>query len=149
MFTAVMDMIVYQSLVASFAILVGLLVSGGCGRVYRKRWGSFNQGFLHHEPHIVGYIVWQLFAICGVGLIFEASSLFSNVVSTLGLPVVPVLAVIFFHGKLDRIKVVAMVLIFISTTWTIACPRLLRMRMPYAYAEALTSWRFYTLWFSG
>ncbi|KAI5333202.1 PREDICTED: probable purine permease [Prunus dulcis] len=56
------------------------------------------------------YIVWQLFAICGVGLIFEASSLFSNVVSTLGLPVVPVLAVIFFHDKMDRIKVLAMVL---------------------------------------
>ncbi|ONI12691.1 hypothetical protein PRUPE_4G179200 [Prunus persica] len=82
-FTAVMDVIVCQ--VASFAILVGRLVSG--------EWK-----------------VWLLFAICGVGLIFEASSLFSNVVGTLGLPVVPVLPVIFFHDKMDRIKVVAMVL---------------------------------------
>ncbi|CAB4307883.1 unnamed protein product [Prunus armeniaca] len=44
------------------------------------------------------------------GVLIKASSLFSNVVGTLGLPVVPVLPVIFFHDKMFRIKVVAMVL---------------------------------------
>ena len=38
------------------------------------------------------------------------SSLFSNVISVLGLPVIPVLAVIFFHEKLDGVKVISMVL---------------------------------------
>ncbi|CAL2254086.1 unnamed protein product [Prunus armeniaca] len=38
------------------------------------------------------------------GVLIKASSLFSNVVGTLGLPVVPVLPVIFFHDKMFRIK---------------------------------------------
>ncbi|CAB4306767.1 unnamed protein product [Prunus armeniaca] len=49
-----------------------------------------------------------LYAIGTVGLIFEASSLFSNAISVVGLPVVPVLAVIFFHDKMDGIKAMAM-----------------------------------------
>lgn len=39
-----------------------------------------------------------------------ASSLFSNVISTLGLPIVPIFSVIFFHDKLDGVKIVAMLL---------------------------------------
>ncbi|KAE8725826.1 CAS1 domain-containing protein 1-like isoform X1 [Hibiscus syriacus] len=42
-------------------------------------------------------IGWQVFSIGAVGLIMEASSLFSNVISTLGLPIVPVFAMVFFH----------------------------------------------------
>ena len=38
------------------------------------------------------------------------SSLFSNVISVLGLPVIPVLAVIFFHDKMDGVKAISMVL---------------------------------------
>ncbi|KAM4101127.1 hypothetical protein ACB094_05G119600 [Castanea mollissima] len=77
-FTAVMDLIIYQSLVATLGALVGLFGSGewkGC-----------------------------------VGLIFEVSSLFSNAISVLGLPIVPVQAVIFFHEKMGGIKVISMVL---------------------------------------
>ena len=55
-------------------------------------------------------IFWQGFSIGVIGLIFEVSSLFSNAVSILGLPVLPILAVIFFGDKMDCIKVVAMVL---------------------------------------
>jgi hypothetical protein len=36
-----------------------------------------------------------------VGLIFLVSSLFSNVISTLALPVVPILSVGFFHDKME------------------------------------------------
>ena len=53
---------------------------------------------------------WDVFNIGEVGLIFEVSSLFSNVISTLGLPIVPVLALVFFHDKMDGVKVVAMLL---------------------------------------
>ena len=54
--------------------------------------------------------MWEVFAIGCVGLIFEVSSLFSNAISVLGLPIVPVLAVIFFHDKIGGIKVISMVL---------------------------------------
>uniref|UniRef100_A0A7N2REB6 Uncharacterized protein n=1 Tax=Quercus lobata TaxID=97700 RepID=A0A7N2REB6_QUELO len=45
-----------------------------------------------------------------LGLIFEVSSLFSNVINTLALPVVPILAVILFHDKIDGVKVMALLL---------------------------------------
>ena len=55
-------------------------------------------------------IAWQIFNIGAVGLIHEVSSLFPNVISVLGLPVIPVLAVIFFHDKMDGVKAISMVL---------------------------------------
>lgn len=55
-------------------------------------------------------ISWQVFAIGSVGLIFETSSLFSNAVSVLGLPLVPVLAVVISLDKMGGTKVIAMVL---------------------------------------
>ncbi|KAK8618562.1 hypothetical protein V6N13_132550 [Hibiscus sabdariffa] len=53
---------------------------------------------------------WQVFAIGTVGLILEVSSLYSISVSTVGLPIVPVLAVFVFHDKMDGIKGMSMVL---------------------------------------
>ncbi|KAK9224031.1 hypothetical protein WN944_012480 [Citrus x changshan-huyou] len=52
----------------------------------------------------------MLYAIGSTGLIFETSSLFSNAVGIAGLPIVPVLAVVFFHDKMHGLKVIAMVL---------------------------------------
>jgi hypothetical protein len=47
-------------------------------------------------------VTWQIFS---VGIIF------SNVIGTLALPVVPVFAVAFFHDKLDGAKVIALLAI--------------------------------------
>lgn len=55
-------------------------------------------------------MTWQVSSIGLLGLIFEVSSLFSNVISTLSLPVVPIMAVMFFHDKMDGVKVMAMLL---------------------------------------
>ncbi|KAJ0081759.1 hypothetical protein Patl1_10126 [Pistacia atlantica] len=55
-------------------------------------------------------VCWQVFSIGAIGLIFEVSSVFSNVISTLGLPVVPVLAVVFFKDKMSGLKVGALIL---------------------------------------
>ena len=57
-------------------------------------------------------ICWQLYAIGSTGLIFETSSLFSNAVGIAGLPIVPVLAVVFFHDKMHGLKLIAMVLLY-------------------------------------
>ncbi|GKU92501.1 hypothetical protein SLEP1_g6215 [Rubroshorea leprosula] len=109
-FTAVMDMIIYQSTVATAAILVGFFASG--------EWKGLKGEMKGYELGGVSYVMtlvwtsvsWQIFAIGAVGLIFEVSSLFSNAISAMGLPVVPVLAVIFFHEKIDGIKVIALIL---------------------------------------
>ncbi|XP_065617210.1 probable purine permease 10 isoform X1 [Quercus suber] len=109
-FAAVMDMIIYQSLVATLGALVGLFASG--------EWKGLKTEMEEFELGKVSYImtlvwtalIWDVFAIGCVGLIFEVSSLFSNAISVLGLPIVPVLAVIFFHDKIGGIKVISMVL---------------------------------------
>ncbi|KAG6387098.1 hypothetical protein SASPL_152281 [Salvia splendens] len=58
----------------------------------------------------------QLQAIGSVGLILEASSLFSNVIAAVGLPIVPILGAIFFHESLDGIKVISIILAVWSFT---------------------------------
>ncbi|GMI72947.1 purine permease 10 [Hibiscus trionum] len=109
-FKVVLDMIIYQSLAATLLILVGLFASG--------EWESLGkemEGFKLGKSLYVNVLVWiavgwQVFSIGAVGLILEASSLFSNVISTLGLPVVPVFAMVFFHDPMSGIKVISMVL---------------------------------------
>ncbi|CAB4306768.1 unnamed protein product [Prunus armeniaca] len=109
-FRVVMDMIVYQALVATCVILVGLFASGEW-KGLKKEMGMYKLGTVSYVMNLVWIaITWQLFGIGVIGLILEASSLFSNAISAMGLPVVPVLAVIFFHDKMDGIKAMAMVL---------------------------------------
>ncbi|KAF6168257.1 hypothetical protein GIB67_011642 [Kingdonia uniflora] len=54
-----------------------------------------------------------LFAICSVGvvgLIFVVSSFFFNVISTMSLPLVPIVVMIIFHEKMNGMMVVAMLM---------------------------------------
>lgn len=109
-FGMVLEMIIYQSLVASCASLVGLFISGEW-----KNLKSEMEGFgLGKQSYIVALVCtalgWQIFTVGAMGLIFEVSALFSNVISVLVLPFVPILAVFFFHDGLDGIQVIAMVL---------------------------------------
>ncbi|KAF4385994.1 hypothetical protein G4B88_031129 [Cannabis sativa] len=109
-FSAIMDMTVYQSLVATLATLLGLFISGDW-KVLSKEIEEFGLGRISYVMTLTwAAISWQLFNIGAIGLILEVSSLFSNVISVLSLPVVPVLAVIFFHDKIDGVKVIALVL---------------------------------------
>lgn len=109
-FRATLDMMMYQSLVASCAAMAGLFISG--------EWKTLNGEMARFELGKISYMMtliwtalgWQLYTIGLLGLIVKVSSLFSNVVSTFGLPIVPVLAVVFFHDAMDGIKVVAMLL---------------------------------------
>ncbi|KAL1314365.1 purine permease 21 isoform X2 [Arachis hypogaea] len=109
-FKVVMDVIIYQSIVATIATLIGLFASG--------EWKGLNEEMRGYEMGEVSYvlnltftaIIWQLFSIGCVGLIFEVSSLFSNSISVLGVPIVPLLAVIVFKDKMHGIKAISMVL---------------------------------------
>lgn len=109
-FRAVMDMIIYQSIVSSGAILIGFFASGEWKSV-KKEMDDFHSGKVSYIMTLLWTVVsWQLFSVGCVGLIFDVSSLFSNAISALGLPIVPVFAVIFFHDRMDGVKIVAMVL---------------------------------------
>ncbi|XP_017644720.1 purine permease 21-like [Gossypium arboreum] len=109
-FKAVLDMIIYQSSAATLMISVGLFASGEWKSLGEEMEG-FKLGKLAYVNVLVWIAVgWQVFSIGAVGLIFEASSLFSNVISTLGLPIVPVFAMVFFHDPMTGVKVISMLL---------------------------------------
>ncbi|KAI8525787.1 hypothetical protein RHMOL_Rhmol13G0257200 [Rhododendron molle] len=109
-FRVVLNMVIYQSLVATIVILVGLFGSGEW-KGLTKEMDGFELGRVSYVMTLVWTAIsWTLFSIGALGLIFEVSSLFSNVVSTLGLPIIPVAAVFVFHDTMGGIKVVALLL---------------------------------------
>lgn len=109
-FRVVLEMQVYPSFAATVASVVGLFASG--------EWRSLTQEMMDYEKGRVSYamtlawiaIAWQVSSMGLLGLVFEVSSLFSNVIGTLGLPLVPVFAVVFFHDQMSGVKVIALVL---------------------------------------
>ncbi|CAK7326605.1 unnamed protein product [Dovyalis caffra] len=109
-FKVVVDMIIYQQLVATSAILVGLFASGDWNGLTREMDG-YTTGKVSYVMILVGTAIsWQVFSIGSVGLIFDVSSLFSNAISVLGLPIVPVLAVFVFKDKLGGVKAISLLL---------------------------------------
>ncbi|KAI3697514.1 hypothetical protein L6452_30607 [Arctium lappa] len=109
-FRAVVTMIIYQSMVSSFVITIGLFASGDWRRL-RAEIMKFELGKVAYVMILVSKAVcWQIFSIGTLGLIFKVSCLFSNVVSTVGLPIVPILAVVFFHEEMNGVKMVSMVM---------------------------------------
>ncbi|XP_013604233.1 PREDICTED: probable purine permease 10 isoform X3 [Brassica oleracea var. oleracea] len=109
-FSEVMDLIIYVNLVASCVSLVGLFASGEW-KTLSSEMDSYKLGKVSYAMNLVWTAIsWQVFNVGGTGLIFELSSLFSNAISALGLPVVPVLAVIIFHDKMNGLKVISMIL---------------------------------------
>ncbi|XP_056175456.1 purine permease 21-like [Syzygium oleosum] len=109
-FRAVLDMLVYQSLVASVIIMVGLFASGEWEHLGREMDG-YELGKVSYVMNLVGTAVsWQVFGIGAIGLILDVSSLFSNSISAVGLPIVPIFAVVFFGDRMNGIKVISMIL---------------------------------------
>lgn len=109
-FSVVLEMQLYTALVASCASVVGLFASGEW-KGLKGEMDGFAKGKVAYVMTLVWTgISWQVASVGVVGLIFVVSSLFSNVISTLAFPVVPVFAVIFFHDKMDGVKVMAMLI---------------------------------------
>ncbi|XP_010247691.1 PREDICTED: probable purine permease 11 [Nelumbo nucifera] len=109
-FSIVLQMQIFTSLVATCACIVGLFASGEW-KGLKEEMDQFGKGKVSYVMTLVWTAVsWQICSVGVVGLIFVASSLFSNVISTLALPLVPVAAVILLHDKMDGVKVVAMLL---------------------------------------
>ena len=104
------DVIVYESLVATCVTLVGLFASG--------EWNELQKEMEEYQMGKASYLLtltftainWQLYNIGCVGLIFEVSSLFSNAIIALEVPIVSILAVFIFHDKMQGIKAISLVL---------------------------------------
>ncbi|CAL0322000.1 unnamed protein product [Lupinus luteus] len=109
-FSVVLDMQFYTAFVATCACVVGLFASG--------EWKTLHTEMKDYQKGKVAYIMnllwtalsWQIFSIGMLGLIFEVSSLFSNVISTMALAIIPILAIVFFHDNINGVKVIAMLL---------------------------------------
>ncbi|XP_050264869.1 probable purine permease 11 isoform X3 [Quercus robur] len=109
-FSAVLDMQFYPSFVATCGCVVGLFASGEW-KILRNEMENYGKGRVSYMMTLIWTAVtWQISSTAMLGLIFEVSSLFCNVISTLALPVVPILAVMFFHDKMDGVKVTALLL---------------------------------------
>nr|CAD1844997.1 unnamed protein product [Ananas comosus var. bracteatus] len=109
-YLVVLEVQMCTNVVAAVVSVVGLFSSG--------EWRTLGQEMDNYQKGKVSYLMtliwtaigWQVSSVGMLGLIFAVSSLFSNVVSTVALPLVPIFAVIFFHDKMDGVKVVAMLI---------------------------------------
>ncbi|CAL0306085.1 unnamed protein product [Lupinus luteus] len=109
-FNVVMDMIIYQSVVATCVAFVGLIVSGEWKGLINEM-DEYETGKTSYVLNLVLIaIIWQLYSIGSVGLIFEVSSLFADALGALAEPIIPIMGVIFFHETMDGIKAISMVL---------------------------------------
>ncbi|RDX82344.1 putative purine permease 11, partial [Mucuna pruriens] len=109
-FSVVLEMQIWTSFVASCVCIVGLFASGE-GEGLKDEMRSFKAGREVYILTLVGTaLAWQICSVGVVGLIYVVSSLFSNVMSMLSLPLVPVAAVLLYHEQMDGLKIVAMLL---------------------------------------
>ena len=109
-FSAVMGMQIGTSVVASVASAVGMMGSGEWRGIAGEA-ADFGKGKVAYVIVLVGTAAgWQMAAVGVVGLVFLVSSLFSNVISTAALPLVPVFAAVFFGDAMDGEKVIALLL---------------------------------------
>ncbi|KAK1409509.1 hypothetical protein QVD17_36035 [Tagetes erecta] len=99
------DMIVYQCMIASVVLVVGLFASGEWKDI-RGEMEGYKSGKVSYVMNLVWTTVsWQVFTIGCVGLIFEVTSLFSNVISALAIPIAPIFAVVFLDEKMSGVKI--------------------------------------------
>ena len=93
-------------------VLIGLFASGEW-KLLKREMRNYRLGKVSYVMTLSSAAVSsQVYTIGAVGLIFESSSVFSNTVTAVGLPIVPVVAVIVFHDKIDASKKFSIVLGF-------------------------------------
>uniref|UniRef100_A0A0D6QVX5 Probable purine permease n=1 Tax=Araucaria cunninghamii TaxID=56994 RepID=A0A0D6QVX5_ARACU len=109
-FAVVLEMQIYTSIVATAVCVIGLFISGESQHL-KEEASNFTKGKVAYYMTLVwSAIGWQVCSVGVVSLIFVVSSLFSNVISTLSLPVVPLLSVWFFHDKMHALKIISLLL---------------------------------------
>ncbi|KAG6419309.1 hypothetical protein SASPL_121526 [Salvia splendens] len=106
----IMDVIFYEPMAASLVLVSGLFGSGEW-RQLKGEVEGFEMGKAGYAAVVVGSAVaWQVFGVGMVALIIKISAVFGNVVSAVGVGVVPVVAVVVFKDEMSGVKVVALLL---------------------------------------
>ncbi|XP_049381960.1 probable purine permease 10 isoform X1 [Solanum stenotomum] len=106
----VMKMSFFIGFFVTIASLTGLFASGNW-RNLEKEMGEYRTGKSSYVINLVcSAIAWQLYALGSCGLVFKASSLFSNVVINLGTSIVPIFAMVFMKDRMTGLKVFSLLL---------------------------------------
>ncbi|PHT55663.1 hypothetical protein CQW23_04149 [Capsicum baccatum] len=106
----VMNVVIWQSFFATLMMLIGLFASGEWKWI-RSEMHEYKLGKVSYIMTLVwNALSWQIYTIGLLSLIMKVSALFANVITTLSVPLIPVLAVIVFHEKMSGVKVVSMIL---------------------------------------
>ncbi|KAE8804237.1 hypothetical protein D1007_19811 [Hordeum vulgare] len=104
----VMEMQFWSNTAAAVVSVAGLFISGEWSALHGEMDG-YRKGRLAYGMTLAWTAIsWQLTTMGLMGLVAAVSSLFTNVISTVGLPLSPIIAVIFLGDRMDGVKVLAM-----------------------------------------
>ncbi|CAN4091875.1 unnamed protein product [Withania somnifera] len=111
-FIDIVEMSIYQTLVASIVMLLGLFVSGDWKNLVMEM-EKYQLGKLSYVAMLSFIAIsCQLNVVASIWLVFKVNPLLSNVFNNLGAPITPIFAVIFLHDKIKGLKLVVMFLAF-------------------------------------
>ncbi|KAK4710864.1 hypothetical protein R3W88_005377 [Solanum pinnatisectum] len=106
----VMSVVIWQSFFATCAILIGLFASGEW-RWIKTEMNEYKLGQVSYVMTLVwNALAWQIYTIGLLSLIIKVSALFANVITALSVPLIPLLALIFFNEKMSGVKVISIIL---------------------------------------
>ncbi|KAL3345079.1 hypothetical protein AABB24_024169 [Solanum stoloniferum] len=106
----VMSVVIWQSFFATSAILIGLFASGEW-RWIKTEMNEYKLGEVSYVMTLVwNALAWQIYTIGLLSLIIKVSALFANVITALSVPLIPLLALIFFNEKMSGVKVISIIL---------------------------------------
>ncbi|KAK9146883.1 hypothetical protein Sjap_006786 [Stephania japonica] len=112
-FSVVLDMQIYTSIASTFVCIIGLFASGEWKDLKGEMEG-FKTGKVSYVMTLFWIaIAWQMSSVGMVGLVLTVSSLFSNFISMLSLPLAPIAATVIYHEKMNGVKIVSILM----ATW--------------------------------
>ncbi|CAN6269068.1 unnamed protein product [Urochloa humidicola] len=106
----VLEMQFWSNTAAAVVSVAGLFASGEW-RSIAGEMAAYGKGEMAYAMTLAWTAAsWQLCTMGLMGLVAAVSSLFTNVISTVGTPLSPVIAVIFLGDRMDGVKLLAMLL---------------------------------------
>jgi len=106
----VLEMQFWSNTAAACVSVAGLFASGEW-RGIAGEMAAYRKGEVAYAMTLAWTAVsWQLCTMGLMGLVAAVSSLFTNVISTVGTPLSPVIAVIFLGDRMDGVKLLAMLI---------------------------------------
>lgn len=109
-FRTVLEVQFWSNTAAAVVSVAGLFASGEW-RTIAGEMEAYSKGQVAYAMTLAWTAVsWQLCTMGLMGLVATVSSLFTNVISTVGTPLSPVIAVIFLGDRMDGVKLLAMLL---------------------------------------